>query len=118
MEFVLAGFRQDNNVRRYAFEAVDSNRRRVEFTVGVDLTLVRKHHIPMQELPLLCRMLLADYQEGGPLRTFNFTEADMLGYVKRRAVAQDAAEQKRRSHRRPHFHPRRSTAPAATTNLN
>jgi hypothetical protein len=101
MEFMLTGFRQDNNVRRYTFQGVDEDRKRSEFTVGVDLSLVRKHRIPMQELPLLCRGLL----QGRPLEEaaapLMYTEKDMLGYAVRRAAEQEVAEQKKRGHHRP-----------------
>jgi hypothetical protein len=101
MEFVLTGFRQDNNVRRYTFQGIADDRKRSEFTVGVDLALVRKHRIPMQELPLLCRGLLEGRSEGEPSSAFMFTEKEMLGYATRRAAEQELAEQKRRGHHRP-----------------
>jgi len=101
MEFMLTGFRQDNNVRRYTFQGIDEDRKRSEFTVGVDLSLVRKHRIPMQELPLLCRGLL----QGRPLEEaadpLMYTEKDMLGYTVRRAAEQEIADQKKRNHHRP-----------------
>lgn len=100
MEFMLTGFRQDNNVRRYTFQGIDADRKRSEFTVGVDLSLVRKHRIPMQELPLLCRGLL----QGRPLgdaAPLMYTEKDMLGYTVKRAAEREVAEQKKRSHHRP-----------------
>ncbi len=106
MEFVLAGFRQESNIRRFAFEGVTADRKqkRTEFFVGVDLTLIRKYSIPMQELPLLCRHLLAgltdltDVEHG---QTLMFTEKDMVGYATKRVAAQAAADQKRKAHRRP-----------------
>jgi hypothetical protein len=103
MEFVLAGFRQDLNIRRFAFEGVtaDRKRKRTEFFVGVDLTLIRKYSIPMQELPLLCRHLLADLTEVEQGQTLMFTEKDMVSYATRRVAAQAAADQKRKAHRRP-----------------
>ncbi|MBI3679070.1 MAG: hypothetical protein HY235_01485 [Acidobacteria bacterium] len=101
MEFVLTGFRQDNNIRRYAFQGIAADRKRTEFTVGVDLSLVRKYQIPLQELPLLCCHLLTGHAEGGQTKTLTFTEEDMRGYASRRAAAQDAADLKRKAHRRP-----------------
>jgi len=101
MEFVLTGFRQDKNIRRYAFQGIAADRKRTEFTVGVDLGLIRKYQIPLQELPLLCRHFLTGHAEGGQTQTLTFTEEDMLGYANRRAAARDAAELKRKAHRRP-----------------
>jgi hypothetical protein len=100
MEFVLAGFRQDNNIRRYLFQGVGVDRKGTEFTVGADLVLVRKYRIPLQELPLLCRHVLEGYGSG-QTRALMFSETDMIGYATRRTAELDAAEQKRRAHRSP-----------------
>jgi hypothetical protein len=100
MEFVLTGFHQTDNVRRYVFQGVAEDRKPSEFSVGVDLALIYKHRIPMQELPLLCRSLLegSSRRDSGVLM---FTEKDMLGYASRRAAAQELAERRRRGHHRP-----------------
>ena len=101
MEFVLTGFRQDKNIRRYAFQGIASDRKRTEFIVGVDLSLIGKYHIPLQELPLLCCRFLTGHAEDGRNHTLTFGEEDMVGYANRRAEAQDAAALKRKAHRRP-----------------
>ena len=98
MEFVLTGFRQEINVRRYTFEAVGDDRSRKEVTVTADLGLARKYKIPLQELPLLCRRLLEGHLEA---ETLIFTEGEMLVYANERAAAASAAEQKRKAHRVP-----------------
>jgi len=56
VNLVFTGFRQDYSVRQYVFQSVIQPYEK--FTVGADLNLVRKHNIPLQELPLLCRRLL------------------------------------------------------------
>ena len=136
MEFVLIGFRQEKNIRRYAFDAVSSSHVRTHVTVGADLSLARAYRIPLQELPLLCRRLLEDLAQtpafqiptvpppkaqapkatpqrtraakpdaskngGLHLEKLMYTEKEMLGYAKDRAVAETLAEQKRRAHRVP-----------------
>ena len=101
MEFVLTGFHQEDNIRRYRFQGIANDRKRSEFTVGVDLALIRKHRIPMQELPLLCRGLLEIRPPGDPANALTYTEKDMLGYASRRAAEQELAEHKRRGHHRP-----------------
>ena len=53
MDFVLTGFRQDANVRHFAFQRVAGDHSRTEFTVSADMSLLVKHKIPLQELPLL-----------------------------------------------------------------
>lgn len=102
MEFVLKGFRQDKNTRHYSFDGIAGDRKHTEFEVDVDLTLAHKYSIPMQELPLLCRELLVAREDREQVRLVTFSETEMLGYANRRAVAaQAAAEKKQRSHRRP-----------------
>ncbi|MGH9662198.1 MAG: hypothetical protein ACRD96_26855 [Bryobacteraceae bacterium] len=101
MEFVLTGFRQEKNIRRYAFQGIAADRKRTDFTVGVDLALIRKYEIPLQELPLLCCHFLTGRAEGLRTRSLMYAEDEMLGYANRRTAARDAAELKRRAHRRP-----------------
>jgi len=74
MDFVLTGFRQEANIRRFAFQRVAGDHSRTEFTVSADMSLLVKHKIPLQELPLLCRALLEDQQQTGPAKAVTFTE--------------------------------------------
>jgi hypothetical protein len=101
MEFVLTGFRQDANIRRFAFQRVATDHSRTEFSVSADMTLLVKHKIPLQELPLLCRALLEDQNDTGPAQAVTFTETAMLGYVQRRSLAKEEADRKRAQHRSP-----------------
>ena len=96
MDFLLRGFNQISDVRQYAFQSAGAASE--NFTVRADLNLVRKHKIPMQELPLLCRRLLED---AGALKSHAlvFTEDAMLGYVRNRARALEDAALKRKMHR-------------------
>jgi hypothetical protein len=102
MEFVFTGFRQVSDIRSYTFQIIAADRSKSIVTVGADLSLVRKHRIPLQELPLLCRRLLEN-QTGTrkSTATLMFTEKDMLGYVSERVAAEHVAEMKRRAHRTP-----------------
>ena len=54
MRFLLTGFSQTANVRRYTFQGVTPDQTRQEVTIGVDLNLIRQYGISLQELPLLC----------------------------------------------------------------
>jgi hypothetical protein len=93
MKFVLAGFRQTENIRFYSFQGIGEDRRtRTEFRVGIDLTLLHKHGIPLQEAPLLCSLLLASRGADEQLRSSMFSECslmfsedDMLAHAERRA---------------------------------
>ena len=100
MEYVLTGFEQNQNIRLYAFDGIDGVRTRTRFTVSVDISLIRKYAISLQELPLLCRHLLEGQAAASPDRKFTYSEADMVGFTNRRAAAQQAAEE-RKVHRKP-----------------
>ncbi len=100
MQFVLTGFTPDKNFRVFAFEGIEADRTRTEFTVRTDLSLILRYGIGLQELPVLCRGLLERCVEGDPQRTLTFTEAEMSIYADRRAS--DRAEvQRKKALRRP-----------------
>jgi hypothetical protein len=64
MVFILLGFSQEDNIRHYSFERIAADGKRTEFTVHADLPLARKFNIKLQELPLMCRQILAAQPEG------------------------------------------------------
>jgi len=98
VEFVLAGFRQFDTVRRFYFDAIGEDRIRKRVVVGADLELIRRYRIPLQELPLLCRRLL---DARAKAESIMFTENDMAQYAKDRTEATDALLERRRAHRPP-----------------
>ncbi len=100
MQYVLTGFTPDTGFRVFAFEGIEADRTRTEFTVRADLDLSRRHGIRVQELPLLCRGLLERRLEGEQERTLTFTEEEMLLHAKNCAAEREAAH-KRKSLRRP-----------------
>ena len=99
MQFILTGFTQDLAFRVFAFERMGLDKVRTKYVVRADLALVRRYGIQMQELPLLCRILLDRNDDGE--ETLTFTEDDMCLHAKGRAAAKDAAAQKRKAPRRP-----------------
>jgi hypothetical protein len=101
MRFILTGFTQELGFRVFAFERVDVDRIRTEFTVKADLSLIRRYDIRMQELPLLCRSLLERQDTTAEMRAVTFTEQDMLVHSKDSADARRAAAEKRRPPRKP-----------------
>jgi hypothetical protein len=107
VEFVLTGFSQENNIRRYTFQALPAGNskpvatNKKEWTVSADLSLMRKHKIPLQELPLLCKRLVEAQADQAKEDTLMFTERDMLGYASNRTAAELAAEVKKRARRMP-----------------
>lgn len=97
MEFTLVGFKQVANIRQYHFDTVGENRTRQQVTVGADLSLIRRYEIPLQELPLLCRLLL---ERRAKIEATVLTESDMVQIVSERAARANALTEKRR-HRGP-----------------
>ncbi len=98
MQYLLTGFTQDTGVRVFAFEGVAADRVRTAYSVKADLALARKHGIPMQELPLLCRAILERRSEDDDQRAFTFTEGDMTLHSNLVRAALDS--QKRKAPRR------------------
>lgn len=76
ISYIFTGFRQADAVRQFAFDCVVDDRPSGRVTVGADLSLARKYHILMQDLPLLCRRLLETGDGLSPVSLI-FTEADM-----------------------------------------
>ena len=99
MQFILTGFTHDTGFRVFAFEGIAGDRTRTEFTVRMDLALIRKYGIRVQELPLLCRGLLEQRVEGGEERTMTFTEDRMRLHADN--CAAERAQKKKSTHRPP-----------------
>src|SRR5438874_11837597 len=103
-QYTITGFTHESGFRVFAFEWVGEDRVRTEYTVRVDLGLIRKYGIRVQELPLLCRGLLERAGEGEQKCTATFTEEEMRLHAHNCAAARDAAIQKRKSPRTPPTH--------------
>ena len=108
MEYVLTRVEQSENIRSYAFAEVDRDLRRTSFTVVVDISLLRKYAVPLQELPLLCRHFLEEQREAGSDQNLMYGEVEMVQYASRRADAGRAMEarkaQRKRYFSRPQKH--------------
>jgi hypothetical protein len=108
MEYLLTGIEQSDNIRSYAFAEVDRDTRTASFTVAVDISLLRKYAIPLQELPLLCRHFLQIKRESGSDQNLTYGEPEMVEYANRRADADRALEarkaQRKRNFNRPEQH--------------
>ena len=100
MQFIMMGFDQAAGVRLYAFQGI-ADGARTDFTVRVELALIPRYGIRIQELPLLCRELLERREEGEERRTLTFTEKEMRGHADRCATVREAAAQKRKTRRAP-----------------
>ena len=102
MQYILTGFSHDMGFRVFAFECVGEDRVRRKYTVKADLTLTRRYHIPVQELPLLCRGILERRSENENQRIYTYSEADMCLYADGCANRAAAAAEKKKPARRPH----------------
>lgn len=98
MQYVFTGFTHQSGFRVFAFDSLGDNRVRTPYTVLVDLALIRKYGIRVQELPLLCRAVLEGRSEEEPQRTFTYTEADMS--LRATASALEVNARKRKAPRR------------------
>ena len=101
MQYVLTGFKQEMGFRVFAFARVDADRTRTEYTVRADLAMSRRYAIPMQELPLLCRNLLARREDLQDASAITFGEDEMCQYASNCATARQAAKDKRKPPHRP-----------------
>lgn len=101
LRFILDGFIPDRGFRLFTFQGFDARQRvnaaegRREFTVRIDLALIRTYGIHVQELPLLCRELLERCADSESARHFIFTEEDMRSHQASRMATQAAAAQKK-----------------------
>lgn len=101
MEYVLTGVEHSGNIRLYAFAEVEHDSRRTGLSVAVDINVLRKYGIPIQELPLLCRFFLKDQRGAGSERDLTYGEAEMIKYATRRDDAARAAEQRKAQRKNP-----------------
>ncbi len=90
MKFILTGFTQDMGFRVFAFEGIGDDQSRTAYTVRSDLALSRRYEIRMQDLPLLCRLLLERRGEVDETHAYIFTEDEMSAHAKECATARRA----------------------------
>ena len=100
MRFTLLGFDQDAGVRIYAYQGIMEGVR-TTFTVGVDLSLMQRFGIQIQELPLLCRGLLERQLETEGPHALTLTGTEMRVYAENCAIARESAARGRKRPRTP-----------------
>lgn len=101
MQYVLTGFSHDAGSRVFAFEGIAADRTRTNFSVSADLSLIRRHGIRPQELPLLCVRFLEQLDAGIEERSLTFGEEEMRRHMDACAAERDAAQRKRPPRRPP-----------------
>lgn len=78
MHYKLLGFSQKDSVRTYWFHRIGPlGTEPVPFSVRADTREVRKHNIPLQELPSLCSRLLACTRASQSASSLTVHEADL-----------------------------------------
>ena len=97
MKFIYTGFTHETTgVRQYDFEGVVSPGIRKGFLVTADVALLTKHHIQIQDAPMMCMRLLEGSAEAEPqLDLLVLTEADMVTHALARAAEKEAAGTRR-----------------------
>jgi hypothetical protein len=102
MQFILTGFTPDARCRVFAFQGIDADQKRTEYTVTADLSAIRLYGILVQELPLLCRALLERrHEEGVSDRALSLSESDMRAQADQRSTIREEAERKKAFRKRP-----------------
>ena len=97
MRFVLTGFCQDENIRRYSFQGIGAGRKdRSEFSVGVDVALLQRHGIPLQEAPLLCSTFLASLGERANDQSWILPDNEIRARAEQRASEHAQSQAKRK----------------------
>lgn len=100
MDYILTGFITESGYRVFAFECMSKERVRTHYRVRVDIALIRKYGIHVQDLPLLCRGLLDRRLEDEEPRALTYTESDMRIHADVLAL-RHAEAQKKKTPRRP-----------------
>ncbi len=100
--YTLTSFNQDSEFRVFAFTRQNDSKS-IRYTVKADLSLALKHHIPIQELPLLCRGLLERSSGSPDIRNLTFGENEMRAYAQELATRKEAALIARRQPSRTRF---------------
>ena len=97
MKLLYMGFRHETTgVRLYSFEGVASEGIRKGFLVTADIALLTKHHVQIQEAPMMCLRLLESSAEAEPQpELLVLTEADMLAHIRAKAAEREKAASKR-----------------------
>ncbi len=91
--FRYMGFEQAGNVREYSFERLSPREEAVKAVVSVDLALFLKHHVGLQDGPMLCMRLVMAELDGSkatdetPFRR-SLTDHDMQYHLASRPVAE------------------------------
>ena len=82
------GFDQKQNRRAYRFDRVTKGEATIRFVVTADMALFLKHHIGIQEGPVLCARKLSTDLDTLRAGSHELTNDDLLAYANARAAAE------------------------------
>lgn len=101
MHYILTGFTHDVGFRVFSYEGTNENRTRTRYTVRVELAMIPKYGIHMQELPLLCQGVLERRIEGEQRIAFTYSEDEMRAHASDRLLREATAQSRKKPPRRP-----------------
>ncbi len=120
MQILYDGFAQDGNNRCYSFRIVDENRQPCVYTIQIDLALLNKYKVSLQNGPSFCLHLLqapAAENTISPDSIYRVVDADFAALLAQRA-ADAAAFASKKPARRPIRKPTPSSQLGWTPNKN
>lgn len=89
------GFQQTGNIRSYRFEAVTPGNPG-HYSITVDIALLARHHVGIQEAPALClRKLTAALKDPVGASRHELDEGDLLAFTSARAAALERKKPRR-----------------------
>ena len=94
-QFLLTSFTQAAGIRTYAFEGRIGTQR-TDYKVAVDLALIPRYGIRIQDLPLLCRELLQQQEQSEEPSAVVFTEQRMRCHAEELAVRRVEADHRKK----------------------
>ena len=100
MHFAYEGFTQDGNKRCFLFRGIEERDPVRNFCIEVDLLLLAKNRVPVQEAPMFCLQLLTAASLSGPNYLDKFHSYRVVGQdfrallVERERVAAEKALKK------------------------
>lgn len=100
MKFLYMGFaHKTTGIREYIFQGLVAGGVRKGLLVTTDVALLTKHHIQIQEVPMMCLRLLESTGETDPQLDLILTETDMLAHIRAKELAKEQAALSKKTRR-------------------
>jgi hypothetical protein len=117
MNFVYQGFTHKGNIRSFTFQGRDENKFETSFSIHVNLLLLSRYRLAMQDAPAFCLQMLTSAYASSPgkleqFKQYQLIDEDLLPLVldrEKRATQKALKAPPRRFGRKPpigsHFRP-------------